>query len=76
SSLRAGNSRSFGLIIPDLENTSYARLAKLIEQNSRKAGYQILIGCSDDDPETEKKVAEALISRRIDALFVASGMPS
>lgn len=76
SALRAGNSRSFGLIIPDLENTSYARLAKLIEQNSRKAGYQILIGCSDDDPDTEKKVAEALISRRVDALFVASGMPS
>ena len=72
SALRAGNSRSFGLIIPDLENTSYARLAKLLEQNSRKAGFQILIGCSDDEPETEIKVAEALISRRIDALFVAS----
>ncbi|CAM2914840.1 catabolite repressor/activator [Vibrio mytili] len=76
SALRAGNSRSFGLIIPDLENTSYARLAKLLELNSRKAGYQILIGCSDDDPDTEQKVAEALVSRRIDALFVASGMPS
>lgn len=75
SSLRAGNSRSFGLIIPDLENTSYARLAKLIEQNSRKAGYQILIACSDDDPDTEKKVADTLVSRRIDALFVASAMP-
>ncbi len=74
SALRAGNSRSFGLIIPDLENTSYARLAKLIEQHSRKAGYQILIGCSDDDPETEKKVAEALISRRIDTLFIASSL--
>ncbi|MEZ8823246.1 catabolite repressor/activator [Vibrio amylolyticus] len=75
SSLRAGNSRSFGLIIPDLENTSYARIAKILEQNSRKAGYQILIGCSDDDPETEKKVADALVSRRIDALFVASALP-
>ncbi|NAX21403.1 catabolite repressor/activator [Vibrio sp. V39_P1S14PM300] len=75
TSLRAGNSRSFGLIIPDLENTSYARLAKLLEQNSRSADYQILIGCSDDNPETEKKVADALVSRRIDALFVASAMP-
>ncbi|OCH15014.1 MULTISPECIES: catabolite repressor/activator [unclassified Aliivibrio] len=75
SALRAGSSRSFGLIIPDLENTSYAKLAKLLEYNSRKAGYQILIGCSDDDPETEKNVAHALISRRIDALFVASCLP-
>lgn len=74
SSLRAGHSRSFGLIIPDLENTSYARIAKLLEQNSRKAGFQILIGCSDDDPDTEKLVVDALVSRRIDALFVASAI--
>jgi LacI family fructose operon transcriptional repressor len=72
SSLRAGNSRSFGLIIPDLENASYAKLAKLLEQNSRKAGYQILIGCSDDEPNIEESLVSALVSRRIDALFVAS----
>lgn len=74
SSLRAGQSRSFGLVIPDLENSSYARLAKLLEFNSRQAGYQILIGGSDDDPKTEKSVVNALVSRRIDALFVASSM--
>ncbi len=75
SALRVGSSRSFGLIIPDLENTSYARLAKLLEQNSRKAGYQILIACSDDNPETERAVVEALVSRKVDALFVASSIP-
>ncbi|MGD8110301.1 catabolite repressor/activator [Vibrio sp. NTOU-M3] len=72
STLRAGNSRSFGLIIPDLENTSYAKLAKLLEHSSRAAGYQILIGCSDDNPEIEKSVVQALVSRKVDALFVAS----
>ncbi|MGF1908512.1 catabolite repressor/activator [Vibrio kasasachensis] len=75
SSLRVGSSRSFGLIIPDLENTSYARLAKLLEQNSRKAGYQILIACSDDDSDTERAVVQALMSRKIDVLFVASCLP-
>ena len=74
SSLRAGSSRSFGLIIPDLENSSFTKLAKLLESNSRKAGYQILIGCSDDDPDTEKNLVKALLSRRIDALFVASAL--
>jgi len=76
SSLRAGSSRSFGLIIPDLENSSYARLAKLLEQNSRKAGYQILTGCSDDEHDIEEKLTDALVSRRIDALFVASCLPN
>lgn len=72
TSLRAGSSRSFGLIIPDLENSSYTKLAKLLESNVRQAGYQLIITCSDDDQETEMKVAETLLSRRIDALLVAS----
>lgn len=76
TSLRAGSSRSFGLIIPDLENSSYAKLAKLLESNVRQAGYQLIISCSDDDPETEMKVADTLLSRRIDALLVASSLPS
>lgn len=76
TSLRAGSSRSFGLIIPDLENTSYAKLAKLLEKNARKAGYQLIISCSDDDIETEMKVADTLLSRRIDALIVASALPA
>ncbi|MCW8331266.1 catabolite repressor/activator [Photobacterium sp. SDRW27] len=74
TSLRAGSSRSFGLIIPDLENTSYAKLAKLLERDARKAGYQLIISCSDDDIETEMKVADNLLSRRIDALLVASAL--
>ncbi|WP_232801388.1 catabolite repressor/activator [Motilimonas sp. E26] len=76
SSLRAGNSRTFGLIIPDLENASYAKLAKLLERDARKLGYQLIISCSDDDIETEIQVAENLLSRRIDVLLVASSLPA
>ncbi|UXI02560.1 catabolite repressor/activator [Photobacterium sp. TY1-4] len=76
TSLRVGNSRSLGLIIPDLENSSYAKLAKLLERDARKAGYQLIISCSDDDIDTEMKVADNLLSRRIDALLVASALPT
>ncbi|UIP29279.1 catabolite repressor/activator [Photobacterium sp. TLY01] len=76
SALRAGSSRSLGLIIPDLENSSYAKLAKLLERDARKAGYQVIISCSDDEPETEMKVAQTLVGRRIDALIVASSLPA
>lgn len=75
TSLRGGVSHSFGLLIPDLENMSYARLSKFLEKKSRVEGYQILIGCTDDDSETEKKLVDALLSRSIDALFVASSIP-
>lgn len=75
SSLRAGNSRTFGLIIPDLENTSYAKIAKLLERDARKSGFQLIICCSGDEIKTEMKVAENLIRRSIDVLIVATALP-
>lgn len=72
AALRRGASRTLGLIIPDLENTSYARLAKLLERGARERGYQILIAGSDDDPASERELALTLKARRCDALIVAS----
>ena len=74
AALRGGASRTLGFILPDLENTSYARQAKLLEQGARARGYQLLIAGSDDDPETEKSLARALKARRCDALIVASAL--
>ena len=74
AALRGGASRTLGFILPDLENTSYARLAKLLEQGARAKGYQLLIAGSDDDPDTEKSLAHALKARRCDALIVASAL--
>ncbi|MCQ4314119.1 catabolite repressor/activator [Pseudomonas stutzeri] len=74
--LRRGQSRTLGFIVPDLENPSYARLAKLLEQRARLRGYQLLIVGSDDEPETERQVIQVLRSRRCDALIVASCLPA
>ncbi len=73
--LRRGQSRCLGFILPDLENPSYARLAKLLEQGARAAGYQLLIASSDDDPASERQLLELFRSRRCDALIVASCLP-
>lgn len=75
SSLRAGNSKTIGLIIPDLENASYAKLAKYLERDTRDAGFQLIISCSEDDPNIEKKTANSFVGRGIDVLIVASCLP-
>lgn len=74
AALRGGASRTLGFILPDLENASYARLAKLLEQGARARGYQLLIAGSGDDPDTERELAAALKARRCDALIVASAL--
>lgn len=73
--LRRGQSRCLGFILPDLENPSYARIAKRLEQGARAAGYQLLIASSDDDPDSERQLVELFRSRRCDALIVASCLP-
>lgn len=75
AALRRGASRLLGLIIPDLENVSYARLAKRLERGAREEGYRLLIVGSDDDPESERELALALRAQRCEVLITASCLP-
>ena len=74
--LRSRHTRTLGFILPDLENPSYARIAKLLEQGARAHGYQLLIASSDDDPVSELQLLQLFRARRCDALFVASCLPA
>ncbi|MDB6051386.1 MAG: fruR [Pseudomonas sp.] len=73
--LRSRHTRTLGFILPDLENPSYARIAKLLEQGARAHGYQLLIASSDDSPASELQLLQLFRARRCDALFVASCLP-
>ena len=74
--LRVGKTRSFGVIIPDLENSSYTLIAKYLERQARSHGYQLLIACSEDDPQTEMNCAQHLLQRQVDALIVSTVLPA
>jgi LacI family fructose operon transcriptional repressor len=74
--LRSRHTRTLGFILPDLENPSYARIAKLLEQGARAHGYQLLIASSDDSPASELQLLQLFRARRCDALFVASCLPA
>lgn len=76
ASLRGGQTRTLGFILPDLENASYAKLAKRLEQGARAEGYQLLIVCSEDEPDTERELAKMLLARHVDVLLVASCLPA
>ncbi|PIJ49741.1 DNA-binding transcriptional regulator FruR [Erwinia sp. OLTSP20] len=73
--LRAGRTRSIGLVIPDLENTSYTRIANYLERQARQRGYQLLIACSEDLPDNEMRCVEHLLQRQVDAIIVSTSLP-
>lgn len=74
--LRDGHSRSIGLILPDLENPSYSRIASLLEQRVRLKGYQLLIASSNDNPLNEMHCVEHFLQRRVEALVISSTLPA
>lgn len=62
-------------MIPDLENTSYTRIANYLERQARQRGYQLLIACSEDQPDNEIRCVEHLLQRQVDAIIVSTALP-
>ncbi|WP_018650879.1 LacI family DNA-binding transcriptional regulator [Actinobacillus capsulatus] len=69
--LQAQRSNVIGLVIPDLTNYGFASTARNLEKLCRENGLQLVIACSDDNPQQEKLVIERLLDRQVDLLITA-----
>ncbi|WP_435738224.1 LacI family DNA-binding transcriptional regulator [Cellulosimicrobium sp. PMB13] len=67
---RGGSSRLVGFVTGDLANPFYSALASGIERELRHHGLQLITTSSDEDPERERSLTEALVERRVGALVV------
>lgn len=74
ASLRAGRTRLIGLVIPDLENSSFTRIASYLERGMRCQGYQLIIVCSEDKAENEIACIEHLLQRKVEGIIVATAL--
>ncbi len=69
--LKLRRTNVIGLVIPDLTNYGFASTAKTLEILCRENGLQLVIACSDDNPQQEKLAVERLLDRQIDLLITA-----
>lgn len=72
--LRLGASKTIGLIIPNIGNLFYARIARVIEDEAGKYGYRVMSASSDENPEKEVGLIKVLMERQIDGLILASSL--
>lgn len=70
--LVTGKTYLVGLVVPDLLHPFFAQVAKSLSKGLLKKGYCLLISTSEEDPELEEHEINRLLSRRLDALVVAS----
>jgi len=71
ASLRRKETRTIGIVVPDLTNPFFAALVHGIEELASKSDYQILLVSSNEDPKQEAARIRTLLDRRIDGLIVA-----
>jgi len=70
ASLRRKDSRTIGIVVPDLTNPFFAELVQRIEGLAAAGGFQILLVDSSNDVQREASRARALLARRIDGLIL------
>lgn len=69
--LQAQRTNVIGLVIPDLTNYGFASTAKTLEKLCQDHGLLLMITCSDDNPEQERKAINHLLDRQVDLLITA-----
>jgi LacI family transcriptional regulator len=69
--LKLEKTDTIGLIIPDVANAFFASIAKIIEIESRKNGYSIILCDSLDNEETELELLQLMNGRKVDGIIIA-----
>jgi len=70
--LRLGKSHTIGLIVADISNKFYAKIAKRIEEVAAENNYHLIICSSDEDPVKELGLIEMLRERQVDGLIIST----
>ncbi len=71
-SLRQGTSFTIGLIVADISNPFFGEIAKVIEDESSKMGFSVIVGSSDEDPEKSARLIETMQFRQVDGIIVTA----
>jgi LacI family transcriptional regulator len=73
-SLRRGETKTIGLIVPDNSNPFFAEVARIIEDVGFQNGYSVILCNSDGNLEKEKAYISVLIAKQVDGvIFIAAG---
>jgi len=70
-SMITGRTHTLGVVVADIQNPFFAGVTRGITDAARAAGYQVLLGNTDEDLATERTVVKTLRDKLVDGLVVA-----
>lgn len=66
--LRRNQTRTVGLIVPDIQNVSHSSVTAVLQSLLQRFGYGLALYVSNNDVDTERRCFEKLREQRVDAL--------
>ena len=73
-SLRVGQTKTIGLIIPDNSNMFFAEIARAIEDTGYQHGYSVILCNSDGQADKQRRYIRTLVDKQVDGvIFISSG---
>jgi LacI family transcriptional regulator len=69
--LKTGETRTVGLTVGDINNPFYTGVVSVIQQALHRAGYAVMLCCSDRDAILQAEQIELLKNRMIDGLIIS-----
>jgi LacI family transcriptional regulator len=69
-SLRAGRSRSIGLIVPNFYDSFFAVCAHAITSVANEHAYSVIVTTSNEDSEVEYREAGSMLRRHVEGMLV------
>ncbi|HFI0586667.1 TPA: LacI family DNA-binding transcriptional regulator [Streptococcus suis] len=69
-SLNSKNTKLIGVLIGDITNTFSNQIVKGIEEEAHKSGYQVIIGNSNYNQESEDKYIESMLMLGVDGFII------
>ena len=69
--LRLQRSHTIGLIIPDISNSFFSKIARSVEKSARSMGYSTILCDTENDEELERHSLKLLRDQAVDGLLIA-----
>ena len=70
-SLKVRQSRTIGMVLPDITNPFFTDVIRGVESEARAQGYSLVLCDSEEDPDLERTNLNTLFARRVDGVLVA-----
>src|SRR6056300_426746 len=63
--LKKGSSDTIGLVVPNISDSFYARIARRIEKKAEEYGYNVVFSSTGESKKKEKELIRSMLDRQV-----------